>query len=269
MPMRHVVGEVPQGGSPWPPIASYAFLSDCEVGALVAPSGNVEWLCLPRFDAPSIFGSILDRDAGAFRLAPVDTSVPAGRRYLPGTMVTETTWNTEHRLDRRLRRAADRARGITTRRRSRTHRRTPTDTDADHVLLRTVRCVNGRVDVRMECEPRPDYGLEAVDLALRRRGLLVGRRADRQRRIDASADHRPAARLRGRQRAGAHHDARGRHRVRRPRLERARGPRHATRRRPGGSTSPPPTGTSGCCGATSRTTRGGSTCSAARSRSRA
>ena len=94
MPMRHVVGEVPQGGSPFPPIASYAFLSDCEVCALVAPSGNVEWLCLPRFDAPSVFGAILDRDAGAFRLAPVDTSVPAGRRYLPGTMITETTWNT-------------------------------------------------------------------------------------------------------------------------------------------------------------------------------
>jgi alpha,alpha-trehalase len=47
MPMRHVVGEVPLGGSPWPPIASYAFLSDCEVGVLVAPTGNVEWMCLP------------------------------------------------------------------------------------------------------------------------------------------------------------------------------------------------------------------------------
>jgi hypothetical protein len=62
MPMRQVVGEVPHGGSPWPPIASYAFLSDCEVGALVAPNGNVESLCLSRFDGPSIFGCILDRD---------------------------------------------------------------------------------------------------------------------------------------------------------------------------------------------------------------
>ena len=161
MPMRHVVGEVPLGGSPWPPIASYAFLSDCEVGVLVAPTGNVEWMCLPRFDGPSIFGSLLDRDAGGFRLSPVDSSVPAGRRYLPGTMVLETTWSTSTgwivvcdalligpwHHDRK---------------RSLTHRRTPTDTDADHVLLRTVRCVNGRVDVRMECEPRPQYGLESV-----------------------------------------------------------------------------------------------------------
>src|SRR3954447_8670872 len=148
-------------GSAFPPIAEYAFLSDCETTALVAPSGNVEWLCLPRFDSPSIFGALLDRDAGGFRLSPVDATVPAGRRYLPGTMVIETSWSTStgwivvydalligpwHHDTKR----------------SRTHRRTPTDTDADHVLLRTVRGVNGHVDLRMECEPRPDYGREAV-----------------------------------------------------------------------------------------------------------
>ena len=48
-------------------------------------------MCLPRFDAPSVFGAMLDRDAGTFRLGPADTMVPAGRRYLPGTMVLETT----------------------------------------------------------------------------------------------------------------------------------------------------------------------------------
>jgi alpha,alpha-trehalase len=159
--MRHVVGEVPQGGSPWPPIASYAFLSDCEVGALIAPSGNVEWLCLPRFDSPSIFAAILDRDAGGFRLSPVDVTVPAGRRYLPGTMVLETTWSTETGWII-VRDALLIGPWHHDTKRSKTHRRTPTDTDADHVLLRTVRCVNGRVDLRMECEPRPDYGRDAV-----------------------------------------------------------------------------------------------------------
>jgi GH15 family glucan-1,4-alpha-glucosidase len=159
--MRQVVGDVPLGGSPFPPIADYAFLSDCEVCALVAPSGNVEWMCLPRFDGPSIFGTMLDRDAGSFRLAPVDTSVPAGQRYLPGTMVLETTWGTRtgwvivrdvlligpwHHDDER----------------SNTHRRSPTDNDADHVLLRTLRCVNGRVEMHMECEPRIDYGRKSV-----------------------------------------------------------------------------------------------------------
>ena len=159
--MRQVIGDVPLGGSPYPPIADYAFLSDCEVCALVAPSGNVEWMCLPRFDGPSVFGSMLDRDAGTFRLAPVDTQVPAGRRYLPGTMVLETTWGTRtgwvivrdvlligpwhHDAER-----------------SQTHRRSPTDQDADHVLLRTIRCVNGHVEMHMECEPKLDYGRTAI-----------------------------------------------------------------------------------------------------------
>lgn len=155
--MKRFVGDIALGGSPFPPIAEYAFLSDCETTALVAPSGNVEWLCLPRMDSPSVFASILDRDAGGFRIGPTDTRVPAGRRYLPGTMIVETTWGTRtgwmiardllligrwHHEDER----------------SETHRRSPTDYDADHVLLRTLRCVNGSVEVSMECNPVFDYG---------------------------------------------------------------------------------------------------------------
>jgi GH15 family glucan-1,4-alpha-glucosidase len=145
------------GRSPFPPIGEYGFLSDCETVALIAPSGNVEWLCLPRIDSPSVFGAMLDRDSGDFRLGPYDLNVPAARRYLPGTMVLETSWGTPsgwiivrdlllmgpwHHEDQR----------------SRTHRRAPTDYDADHVLLRTVRCVNGEVQVVMDCEPMFDYG---------------------------------------------------------------------------------------------------------------
>ena len=143
--------------SPFPPIADYAFLSDCEACALVAPGGGIEWLCLPRMDSPSVFGAILDRDAGYFRLGPADVSVPAARRYLPGTMVLETSWGTSsgwiivrdvlligpwhHETER-----------------SHTHRRSPTDYDADHVLLRMIRCVNGEVQINMDCEPAFDYG---------------------------------------------------------------------------------------------------------------
>jgi GH15 family glucan-1,4-alpha-glucosidase len=145
------------GDSPFPRIGEYAFLSDCEATALVAPSGNVEWLCLPQMDSPSVFGAILDRDAGGFRLGPADVRVPAARRYLPGTMVLETSWGTptgwiivrdvlligpwHHSKDR-----------------SYSQRRAPTDYDADHVLLRMVRCVNGEVQLQLDCEPAFDYG---------------------------------------------------------------------------------------------------------------
>ncbi len=144
--------------SVFPPIGEYGFLSDGEVTALVAPSGSVEWMCLPRFDSPSVFGAILDRDAGRFRLGPAEVMVPAARRYLPGTMVLETSWGTPgggwiivrdvlligpwHHQDGR----------------SATHRRAPTDYDAEHVLLRTVRCVSGEVQLAMDCEPVFDYG---------------------------------------------------------------------------------------------------------------
>jgi GH15 family glucan-1,4-alpha-glucosidase len=143
--------------SPFPPIADYGFLSDCEATALVAPSGNVEWMCLPRMDSPSVFGAMLDRHGGGFRLGPSDVWVPAARRYLPGTMVLETSWGTTTgwvivrdalligpwHHDEEL---------------SHTHRRAPTDYDADHVLLRTIRCVNGEVQMMMDCEPMFDYG---------------------------------------------------------------------------------------------------------------
>src|SRR5690348_1571774 len=78
--------------SPFTPIADYAFLSDCHTGALVAPDGAIDWLCVPRFDSPSVFGSLLDRGAGTFRLGPFGINVPSGRTYEPGSMALVTGW---------------------------------------------------------------------------------------------------------------------------------------------------------------------------------
>jgi hypothetical protein len=147
-PLRQLVPDVPLGGSPFPPIADYGFLSNCETVALVAPSGNVEWMCLPRPDSPSVFGAMLDRDAGSFRIGSTGVAVPASRRYLPGTMVLETSWNAgagwvivrdvlliggwHHENER-----------------SHTHRRTPTELrrrprPAAHGALRERRGIRGR-----------------------------------------------------------------------------------------------------------------------------
>jgi alpha,alpha-trehalase len=142
--------------SPFPPIADYAFLSNCHTGALIAPDGAVDWLCVPRFDAPSLFGSLLDRQAGYFRLAPFGINHPTARVYEPGTHVLLTTWKTPRgwleirdALTMGPRQGEDE---ITP------HTRPPADDDADHMLVRTVRCLDGIVEIELVCEPVFDYG---------------------------------------------------------------------------------------------------------------
>ncbi|MEJ7651629.1 MAG: glycoside hydrolase family 15 protein [Nakamurella sp.] len=141
----------------FPQISDYAFLSDCEANCLIAPDGSVEWMCIPRPDSPSIFTAMLDRGAGSFRIGPVGVTVPNARRYIPGTLVLETTWQTPtgwlvvrdalvvapwHDVDQR----------------SGSHRRAPTDNDALHCLVRVLECTYGSVDVSADCEPVFGYG---------------------------------------------------------------------------------------------------------------
>src|SRR5438270_5372994 len=147
--------------SAFPPIADYAFLSDCEVNALVAPSGKVEWMCVPRPDSPSVFAAMLDRAAGSFRFGPASVMVPAGRRYLPGTLVLETTWRTRTGW-MVVREALCIGPWYHEQRRSGTHRRPPTDYEAEHILLRTARCIVGSVELSLDCEPVFDYGRTAA-----------------------------------------------------------------------------------------------------------
>jgi len=142
--------------SPFPPIADYAFLSDCHTGALIAPDGAVDWLCIPRFDSPSVFGSLLDRQAGSFRFGPFGINVPTQVAYEPGTNVLVTTWKTpsgwvlvRDALTMGARQGED---TVTP------HTRPPADDDADHMLVRTVRCLEGQVEIELVCEPIFDYG---------------------------------------------------------------------------------------------------------------
>jgi GH15 family glucan-1,4-alpha-glucosidase len=144
------------GGGLFPPIGEYAFLSDRETTALVAPTGDVEWLCVPRPDGPSVFGALLDRGAGSFLVAPLDERVPAGRRYLPGTNVLETTWQTP--TGWLLVQDALVVGPWYEDRRDRDYRRPPEDFRAEMMLLRSVECINGVVDVGVSCEPVFGYG---------------------------------------------------------------------------------------------------------------
>ena len=143
--------------SPFPPIAEYAFLSNCHTGALIAPDGAVDWLCVPSFDSPSVFGSLLDREAGFFRFGPYGINHPTapplrrrartcssrpGRRRTAGSIVRDAlTMGPAGETDT-----------ITP------HTRPPADDDGDHMLVRTVECVEGNVEVELVCEPAFDYG---------------------------------------------------------------------------------------------------------------
>ena len=142
--------------SPFPPIADYAFLSNCHTGALVAPDGAIDWLCVPRFDSPSIFGTLLDREAGSFRFAPFGINVPSARIYEPGTNILNTTWHTPTGWAF-VRDAL--TIGPTLHKDEITpHTRAPADEDAHHLLVRTVLCMEGSVDMELLCEPDFDYG---------------------------------------------------------------------------------------------------------------
>jgi alpha,alpha-trehalase len=163
-PLEQAAPQSAAAPSPFTPIADYAFLSDCHTGALVAPDGGIDWLCVPRFDSPSVFGTLLDRAAGVFRLGPYGINVPTARHYDPGTNVLVTTWKTPtgwiEVLDALVIGPRRRADTITP------HTRPPADDDAEHMLVRTARCLEGSVEVELVCDPAFDYGRTLAEWTL-------------------------------------------------------------------------------------------------------
>jgi alpha,alpha-trehalase len=130
------------------PIADYGLLSDCNTAALVARDGAIDWLCVPRFDAPAVFAAILDPDAGHWSIRPAG-EFTSERRYVDGTLVLETTFTTDTgvALLRDALLFADGQRGHAL------------GMDAPHELARSVEGVSGTVELVMELAPRPEYGL--------------------------------------------------------------------------------------------------------------
>jgi GH15 family glucan-1,4-alpha-glucosidase len=130
------------------PIGDYGLLADCNTAALVSREGSIDWLCLPRYDAQSVFARILDPDAGHWSIRP-SGSFTAKRRYLPGTLVIETTFSTETGVVQ----VTD---GLAFAEGQRGH---ALGYDAPHELLRSVEGVSGEVELVFELAPRTEYGL--------------------------------------------------------------------------------------------------------------
>jgi GH15 family glucan-1,4-alpha-glucosidase len=129
-------------------IGDYALLSDCHSAALVSREGSVDWLCLPRFDSPSVFARLLDAQAGHFAVRPAGQA-DVTRRYLDQTMVLETTFQTATGTlvlaDALALGPDDRGHHL--------------GAGAPGALLRRLHCTGGQVTVEVTYAPRPEYGL--------------------------------------------------------------------------------------------------------------
>jgi GH15 family glucan-1,4-alpha-glucosidase len=143
------------------PIADYALLSDCRSAALVSREGSVDWLCVPRFDGPSVFARLLDARAGHWSLR-ASGATEVSRRYVEGTMVLETTFRTATGtavlVDAMAVGPNDRGHDL--------------GTGSPGVLLRRLTCTAGRVRCELEFAPRPEYGLVHPLLTSSRAGAI-------------------------------------------------------------------------------------------------
>jgi GH15 family glucan-1,4-alpha-glucosidase len=148
-------------------IGDYGLISDCHSAGLVTRGGSINWLCFPRFDRPSVFGRILDSEAGHFSIGPAGEASTT-RRYVEDTMVLETVFETDTGT-------VILADALALGRNERGHdlgRHSP------HVLMRRVECAKGTVEVDVEYAPRPEYGLIKPLLAAETYGVRVRGGAD-------------------------------------------------------------------------------------------
>jgi GH15 family glucan-1,4-alpha-glucosidase len=130
------------------PIGDYALISNCHSAALISSEGSVDWLCFPRFDSPSVFGRLLDGEAGHWLLRPTKEH-RSRRRFVDRTMILETTFETPSGtlvlVD-----------GMAVGRNERGHE---LGAQAPRALLRRITCTRGQAEIEMEYAPRPEYGL--------------------------------------------------------------------------------------------------------------
>jgi Domain of unknown function (DUF5911) len=130
------------------PIAAYGLLADCNSAALVDRDGSIGWLCLPRYDSAAVFAQILDPDGGHWTIRPAG-GYRVERRYLPGTLVIETTFTT----------ATGRVQLTDAMAFAEGQRGHDLGFESPHLLLRSVVGVEGEVELSFELAPRPEYGL--------------------------------------------------------------------------------------------------------------
>jgi GH15 family glucan-1,4-alpha-glucosidase len=137
------------------PLEDYGLMGNMNSAALVSRDGSIDWLCLPRFDSAACFAALLgDPDHGRWRISPEDETCRISRRYLPGTAVLETTFETPNEGTVTL-----------------TDFMPLTEDEEKIDVVRIVDGVSGRVRMNMELVLRFNYGQAAPWVRHRDYGL--------------------------------------------------------------------------------------------------
>ena len=138
------------------PIAEHGVIGDLHTVALVGTDGTIDWYCTPRFDSPSVFASILDKERGGFyRIAPAAVDYTVKQLYFPDTNVLITRFLTPD--------------GV-----AEVEDFMPIHRDPHHQrhLVRRVVGVRGEMRLRVECQPRFDYGRASHEVEIADHGAL-------------------------------------------------------------------------------------------------
>ncbi|MFG2755471.1 glycoside hydrolase family 15 protein [Streptomyces wuyuanensis] len=141
----------------YPLIEDHGLIGDLQTAALISTQGTIDWYCTPRFDSPSVFGSLLDSDNGGyFKVAPVDRTYATKQLYLPDTAVLVTRFMTEAGAGEVVDFMP--VTGSTATRR--------------HRLVRLLRCVRGSLTFKVDIVPRFNYGRSPHKLHYTERGAV-------------------------------------------------------------------------------------------------
>ena len=132
--------------SKYPLIADHGLIGNLQTAALVATDGTIDWFCAPRFDSPSIFGSLLDHDHGGhFRIQPTADTFTRRQLYYPDTAILVTRFLTEAGVGEVIDFMPIASSTVASNR---------------HRLVRMLRCVRGEMTFALDIAPRFDYGRE-------------------------------------------------------------------------------------------------------------
>jgi GH15 family glucan-1,4-alpha-glucosidase len=155
------------------PIAEHGLIGDLQTSALVATNGTIDWFCCPRFDSPSVFGSLLDRGKGGyFSIAPQGDDYVSKQLYLPGTAILITRFITADGVGEVI----DFMPVITG------------EATDRHRLVRMIQVVRGEMTFVAECQPRFNYGLSGHKIDVHKDGVSF--HSDEGMTINLSASRR-------------------------------------------------------------------------------